>query len=671
MPKLLWVLLPLAAALAWWAIRAWRGRPPTRQALNVLFSLLLLGYVAGTAGLGIFWVANQQLPVFDWHYLFGYSTVLVLLVHLGFNLRVVWQQLRRGARPAASPTAASATKPPAGTRRPLIGAAGLAALASAAGLGYFVGLRHGRTELQISAAPREGTGNDIAAQRAWAVVERFHAFSSHSRTRVLRHAASGEWGNAPPSFKRYEGTTRVAFAAPSAAATAAPATGGATAALDLPRLGVALWHAAGISERRGGLALRTSPSSGALFATELYVLALEVPGVAAGAWHYAAEAHALHRLPASLAAAAPGLDSASLRAAIGPLALSPRCAALVVASAVFARSGHKYGDRTYRYVLADLGHLLENLRVATAAAGGGEVQLLAAFDDIAIGRALGLEARHEGVLAVAAITVGSAGAGTAAEAPVSAPIRWTDALPEGDGDTRLGLTEAMHASTSLRARLGPPMPSPAPAVPLATAVPLAVHTLPPARSLASDPLPLIARRRSHRRFSAQPVTREALAAVLRAMTAPAPLLSPAVRIDVLTTAVEAMPAAAWRVASDDAHAAALTLHRRTPSSAPAPLRQRARAAALDQDVIGDAAVVFVLSLDRAALLADAAGAARGYRHGFLEAGLVGERIYLAAGALGLATCAVGAFYDDEAAALVGLDAEREWPVHFAALGVRG
>ena len=34
---------------------------------------------------------------------------------------------------------------------------------------------------------------------------------------------------------------------------------------------------------------------------------------------------------------------------------------LVVATAIFQRSGHKYRDRTYRYVLADLGHALENL----------------------------------------------------------------------------------------------------------------------------------------------------------------------------------------------------------------------------------------------------------------------------------------------------------------------
>ena len=30
-----------------------------------------MAYLLCTAGLGLFWVANQQLPVFDWHYLFG------------------------------------------------------------------------------------------------------------------------------------------------------------------------------------------------------------------------------------------------------------------------------------------------------------------------------------------------------------------------------------------------------------------------------------------------------------------------------------------------------------------------------------------------------------------------------------------------------------------------
>ena len=85
MPKLLWVALPLLAAAAWLCWRVLRRRLPSRLGLNVATSVLLLGYVATTAGLGIFWVANQQLPVFDWHYLFGYATLLLVALHLAFN----------------------------------------------------------------------------------------------------------------------------------------------------------------------------------------------------------------------------------------------------------------------------------------------------------------------------------------------------------------------------------------------------------------------------------------------------------------------------------------------------------------------------------------------------------------------------------------------------------
>ncbi len=63
MDKLLWVTAPLAVALVALGWAAWRGRLPSRTVLNVAFSVLLLAYVLGTAGLGIFWVANQQLPM--------------------------------------------------------------------------------------------------------------------------------------------------------------------------------------------------------------------------------------------------------------------------------------------------------------------------------------------------------------------------------------------------------------------------------------------------------------------------------------------------------------------------------------------------------------------------------------------------------------------------------
>lgn len=64
-PKFLWILLSLLLYAAYLAVALLRGRMPLRRAVNIHTSILLMVYLLGTAGLGLFWVANQQLPVFD------------------------------------------------------------------------------------------------------------------------------------------------------------------------------------------------------------------------------------------------------------------------------------------------------------------------------------------------------------------------------------------------------------------------------------------------------------------------------------------------------------------------------------------------------------------------------------------------------------------------------
>jgi SagB-type dehydrogenase family enzyme len=50
---------------------------------------------------------------------------------------------------------------------------------------------------------------------------------------------------------------------------------------------------------------------------------------------------------------------------------------------------------------------------------------------------------------------------------------------------------------------------------------------------------------------------------------------------------------------------------------------------------------------------------RTYRYALLEAGHIGQNLYLAATSLGLGACAVGAFLDDDLNRLLGLDGEEE------------
>ncbi len=667
MSKLAWVLLPLLLAGAVAVALVLARRPPTRIALNVVSSLLLLVYLSITAGLGIFWVAQQHLPVFDWHYLFGYATVALLAVHLAFNFRIAWQWLRRRAAVRHAPPtvppgpdrprfgALDRAGPPASGgagRRGAVGVLGVIGLAAYGGGSFWLGLRHGRTELRIEATGATADAGDAAT--ALAVVERFHDFSSHTRSGVLRRAPSVDWGDPPPPFKPDDGRPALALPDPRGPARSGEATHG------LATLSSLLWHTAGVSETRAGIHFRTAPSSGALFATELYVAAPDWPGLDAAIWHHDARGHRLRRwaaLPGGAAALGLGSDDAADGAR-----------AVLFATAVFRRSGHKYRDRTYRYVLADLGHALENLRVA-AAAWGLPLGLLTAFDGARAAAALGIDESEEGVLAVALL------GGAAAPPGRGAALSWAPApIASEDGGT-LGVTDAVHRATSLRALPIAPTAHAATA-PARAAAPATAALVGPAPTGSSaswllptrttradaDPLAVIARRRSRRRFARTPLSPADLATLLDAMAHPAPVLSPAVRIAVVTSAVEGLDAAAWVL---DPARRTLRQTRMHGDAA----RDRARSAALAQDVIGDAAAVVVLSIDRAALAADPGGTARGYRHAFLEAGMVGERLYLEAEARGLGCCAVGAFYDDEAAALVGADPRLEWVVHFAALGV--
>ncbi len=625
MSKLTWVLLPLlifGAVLAW---RWLRRRPPSRHALNIGFSLLLLAYLGATAGLGIFWVANQQLPVFDWHYLFGYATLLLVALHLGFNGRIVWRYFVR-PRPAQPSLAAAGKAPP---RRLALGLA-LGALAS--GAAYWLGLRHGRESAVALAGP---AGRPPPAS-ALAEVERYHELSSNSRRGVLR-APGIDWGQAPAAFKPAS-DQRLALP---------PPHGAVPGRFDLAMLSSLLWHTAGLSGSVGPVRLRTSPSSGALFPTELYVAALDVAGLAPGLWHYDALRHAL----APVVLGAPAAAAPAAVADVWP----PQPAALVMATAVFQRSGHKYRERCWRYVLADLGHALENLRVA-AAAGAVNANFALRFDEARCAAALQLQGPDEGVLALLALHPSARlpAAGT----PVPA-LGWR--IADAVHAPPQAVTGAMHAASSLIALPGgtvpqaPPDAAPAPQ-PVADAI-----ALPPPRPVPADVLRTIATRRSVRRFSAEALPLDALSGVLAALAAePSLLPGQQLHVDVVVHAVADLAPGAYRHLPQQ--------HALLPLRSGVDLRGAARAAALDQDVIGNAAVVLVLSIDRAMLRDASLGPARAYRHALLHAGCIGERVYLEAGARGLGACAVGAFYDDEAAALVAADPARDWIVHFAALG---
>ena len=80
-------------------------------------------------------------------------------------------------------------------------------------------------------------------------------------------------------------------------------------------------------------------------------------------------------------------------------------------------------------------------------------------------------------------------------------------------------------------------------------------------------------------------------------------------------------------------------------------------AALGQAFVARAAVVFVWTalVERCTVKYSD----RGYRYIYMEAGVASENVHLAATAMGLGSCAIGAFHDGAVDALVGIDGREE------------
>ena len=59
---------------------------------------------------------------------------------------------------------------------------------------------------------------------------------------------------------------------------------------------------------------------------------------------------------------------------------------------------------------------------------------------------------------------------------------------------------------------------------------------------------------------------------------------------------------------------------------------------------------------------------RAYRYIYMDAGHIGQNLYLAATALNLGCCTVGAFFDEEVDRLIGIDGKEEISVYLGAVG---
>ena len=135
--------------------------------------------------------------------------------------------------------------------------------------------------------------------------------------------------------------------------------------------------------------LRAYPSSGALYAVEIYPLVLAVEGLEPAVYHYRAVEEVLEVVK-------PGIDRARIVSAMLPVerGMVAGAAAMICLSGVFSRHERKYGEGGYRMMVAEAGHISQNLILAATALGLSARPFGGVFDAL-LNRELGLEEAEE------------------------------------------------------------------------------------------------------------------------------------------------------------------------------------------------------------------------------------------------------------------------------------
>lgn len=151
-------------------------------------------------------------------------------------------------------------------------------------------------------------------------------------------------------------------------------------ALQLSQVGSLLWSAGGINVDGLTGPTRTSPSAGARYPLDIYLVAGNVEGLEAGIYRYIYENHALE--PVVLEDRRLLLAEAALGQ--GFIADAPVVIALV---AYYERTTSRYGDRGERYVYMDTGYASQSIYLQAEEMGLGTVAV-GAFDDAEIAEVL-------------------------------------------------------------------------------------------------------------------------------------------------------------------------------------------------------------------------------------------------------------------------------------------
>jgi SagB-type dehydrogenase family enzyme len=384
----------------------------------------------------------------------------------------------------------------------------------------------------------------------------------------------------------------------------------------------------------GDFYFRSAASAGALYPTEVYAAVMGVAGMEPGLYHFSVAQHGLSPIRSG-DLTQPVLRSTRYTAGDAPVLT-------FFLSAIYFRSSWKYRERAYRYHLMDTGHVAENMALALRSTGYHPI-LCYDFDDPEVNRLLGLDPAREVCLAVCHVP----GRGRPDEASVSD----LEELPRVyQSSSQVALRETDYPALHEIHAAGNPIaqsPDKGEALCRLGMVPAEWIPLPsPDVQPQAKPYPdMVFERRSQRNFIPTPLPKPHLLALLDGVTRDTTGKDHrTLCTGFLSGNVEGLDPGFYLLD---------TTNRSMGMAEKGHFIDRMTRVCLGQQWLANAALHFLFMINLESL--EERWGPRGYRYAMLSAGRVGERLYLMATALGLGCCGIGAFYDNEAATLLGFN----------------
>jgi len=166
--------------------------------------------------------------------------------------------------------------------------------------------------------------------------------------------------------------------------------------ITLEELSFLLWCTQGVKRISHNVTFRMVPSAGARHAFETYILINNVNGLDSGLYKYLPLDHSLQEVKIS-----GGLADKLVDACFGQ-AFIKKSAVTFIWVAVSYRMTWRYGERGYRYLFLDAGHVAQNLYLAAEAIDCGTC-VIGAYNDDTVNELLGIDGKEEFAIYLVAV----------------------------------------------------------------------------------------------------------------------------------------------------------------------------------------------------------------------------------------------------------------------------